>query len=145
MPGGPRFPNETVIVFAHFACREVDASLMKGSDLKLDGGEGCGALSLWLPASETDPQANGVLRRRGFICEAELESCVLKAAVKIYEHGSKEGAGDDDPFRGRKDRKVAHSKAAMAETVGAVGKSASWKESEVKDMTGHVLRATGAQ
>ena len=33
--GGPRFPKETVIVFAHFACREVEASLRKRSDLSI--------------------------------------------------------------------------------------------------------------
>ena len=143
--GGPRFPRETVIVFAHFACREMEASLRRRSDLKFDSGKGCGTLSFWLPASKADPKGNGVLRRHGCACEVNPKRCVVKAAQVIYDHGTRCGADDADPFLGTEDHKVAPTKSAMIGTFRTLAKQLGWKEEQVKSMTGHVLRSTGAQ
>ena len=143
--GGPRFPKETVIVFGHFACREIEASLRQRSDLKFDTGEGCGTLSLSLPASKTDPKGNGTLRRLGCTCSQKPERCVVKAAGVIFDHGTKAGASDEDLFLGTEDHTQAPTKAAMIETFRAVARNLGWKDDEVKALTGHTLRATGAQ
>lgn len=49
--GGLRFPKETVIVFAHLACQEVEASLRKRSDISFKEGSGS---SLSLASSVKD-------------------------------------------------------------------------------------------
>lgn len=143
--GGPRFPRETVIVFAHFACREMEASCRRRSDISFEEGEGCGVVSLWLPTSKTDPKGNGLLRRQGCTCSVESIRCPVKAAKRIYEHGSSRGAQDDDPYLSTEEPKVAPTKSAMVETFRLVAKSLGWKEDEAKAMTGHALRASGAQ
>ena len=78
--GGPRFPKETVIVFAHFACREVEASLRKRSDLSFEEGPGCGVLAFWLPVAKTDPKGNGALRRHGCTCHVEPKRCPCQSS-----------------------------------------------------------------
>lgn len=81
---GPRYPKETVILFSYFACREIEASVRMRSDVQFSEGSGCGVISLWLPASKTDPKGNGVLRRHGCTCSTHPQRCPVKAAKRIY-------------------------------------------------------------
>ena len=143
--GGPRFPKEAIIVFAHFACREVEASVRLRKDILLTEGPVCGIVSLWLPASKTDPKGNGCLRRHGCTCQTHPDRCPVRAARKIYDYGTMRGATDDDPFLSTEDVKQPPTKAAMIEAFRMVAKALGWKSEEVKAMTGHVLRPTGAQ
>ena len=143
--GGPRFPKETVIVFAHFACREVEAACRTRADISFQPGSGCGTVSFWLPASKTDPKGNGALRRHGCTCSVAENRCPVRAAKRIFDQGTKLGATSNDPFLGTESIKVAPTKPAMIETFRLVAKQLEWSDSSCKSMTGHVLRATGAQ
>lgn len=142
---GPRFPKETVILFSYFACREIEASLRTRADVQITPGKGCGVVSLWLPASKTDPKGNGVLRRHGCTCEAHPQRCPVKAAQRIYDHGATMGSSETDPFLTTLVKGEAPTKLSMVETFRQVAKALEWKEAEIKALTGHVLRATGAQ
>lgn len=142
---GPRFPRETVIVFAHFACREIEASCRTRADISFEEGDLCGIVSLWLPASKTDARGNGILRRQGCTCSVDPKRCPVKAARRIYDYGTSHGAKEADPFLSTEDVTIAPTKSSMVETFRLVAKALNWKDEEVKAMTGHTLRASGAQ
>eukprot|EP00435_Cladocopium_sp_Y103_P039159 s1436_g10.t1 len=143
--GGPRFPRETVIVFAHFACREIEASCRTRADISFEDGDRCGTVSLWLPASKADPKGNGVLRRHGCTCAVDTKRCPVKAARRIYDYGTSQGAKESDPFLSTEGVTIAPTKSSMVETFRLVARALNWKDEEIRAMTGHTLRASGAQ
>lgn len=55
------------------------------------------------------------------------------------------GASETDPFLTTDVQGAAPTKAAMVETFRQVARKLGWKEAEVKGLSGHALRSTGAQ
>lgn len=58
--GGPTSPMDTVLLFAMFACREMEAVVRLVGHLHIKEGKGCGVVALYLPASKTDVKGEGV-------------------------------------------------------------------------------------
>ena len=138
--GGPRFPKETIIVFC-----EVEASVCTRADVQIDKGPGCGVVSFWLSSSNTDPKGNCLLRRHGCTCDIYPNRCPAKAAKVILDYGTLHGATEADPFLSTEDVKIPPTKQAMIDTFRLVARGLLWKDDEVKAVTCHILRSTGAQ
>ena len=145
VPGGPRFPKATVVLFAQFATREMEAALRKRSQITLHEGRGCGVVAMFLPVSKTDAVGAGVLRRQGCACSVNSELCPVKAARLIWDYGTQNGATESDPFLCGADIQIPPTKGAMVETFRKVAREIGWSEEASKSITGHLLRATGAQ
>ena len=88
---------------------------------------------------------NGALRRHGCTCHVEPKRCPVKAARKIHDHGTNLNAAPDDPFLCTENIHEPPSKSSMVETFQMVARELGWDVAETKNMTGHALRATGAQ
>ena len=74
--GGPlRNPLDVVVLFSLFACREIEAALRTKGQIKIEQATGCGVVSLFLPASKTDPKGAGVLRKQGCACHRSASLC----------------------------------------------------------------------
>ena len=126
IPGGPQRPRDTVILFAHFACREIEAALRIRSQIAVvPSEENCGVVSMFLPASKVDPKGCGVLRRLGCSCKTSPELCPVAAASRIIENNDKHGGPPSDPFLYTGKEGVAPTKATMIAcfraVAGAVG------------------------
>jgi len=143
--GGPRKPKATIVLFSHFATREMEAALRRRSQITVHSGRGCGVVAMYLPASKVDPAGAGVLRRQGCTCTKAPGICPVKAAKEILEDGGARGAQDDDPFLGTEDITKAPSKQAMIESFRSAAKALGWQDDQCKAITGHILRSTGAQ
>ncbi len=146
IPGGPQRPRDTVILFAHFACREIEAALRIRSQIAVvPSEENCGVVSMFLPASKVDPKGCGVLRRLGCSCKTSPELCPVAAASRIIENNDKHGGSPSDPFLYTGKEGVAPTKATMIACFRAVAGAVGWKESDCKTILGHTLRCSGAQ
>ena len=145
-PGWPRFPVATVVLFSLFACREVEAARRRRSQVAFEDKEGtCGVVVLSLPATKTDPKAEGVIRKQGCTCSVAPELCPVKAARRIYDDGTARGGTADSPFLATDDVLQPPSKKAMIDTFRSVAQALGWRQEAVQALTGHVLRSTGAQ
>ena len=63
----------------------------------------------------------------------------------IHDYGTKLNAAPDDPFLCAENIHEPPSKGSMVETFRMVARELGWDVAETKNMTGHALRATGAQ
>lgn len=63
---GPLRTKDVVVLFALFACREMEAAVRMVRHVQLEegGGEKCGVVSLYLPATKTDTKGEGILRKQ---------------------------------------------------------------------------------
>ena len=100
---------------------------------------------LSLPATKTDPKAEGVIRKQGCTCSVAPELCPVKAARRIYDDGTARGGTADSPFLATDDVLQPPSKKAMIDTFRSVAQALGWRQEAVQALTGHVLRSTGAQ
>ena len=143
---GPRRPRDTVILFAHFACREVEAALRIRPQISIEPSEeNCGVVSVFLPASKVDPKGFGVLRRLGCSCKTCPELCPVAAAARIIKDNESYGGAPSDPFLYTGKEGMAPTKATMITCFRVVAKALGWKDEDCKTITGHTLRCTGAQ
>ena len=145
VPQGPYFPKSTVIFFAHFAAREMEAALRQRCQITFHEGKGCGVVAMYLPSSKTDPAGAGVLRRQGCSCGVNADLCPVAHARRIYEFGTRNGASDNDPFLNGSSLRTPPTKPAMVDTFRKVAGALGWNEESCRAVTGHLLRATGAQ
>lgn len=95
---GPDCPKDVVILFALFACREVEAAVRQAKRIQVEQGPGCGKVSLFLPASKTDPKGDGVLRQLGCACKHTRELCPVAAALRLLQNAREKGRGPEDPL-----------------------------------------------
>ena len=145
--GWPVLPKDTILFFAHFAAREIEATLRKRCQIMLTAGEAdsCGTVTLSLPTSKTDPQGAGALRKHGCCCAAAKAMCPVAAARRIMEDGSARGLGMEDPFvLAMGSSKSPPTKKAMVDAFREAAKRLGWPEADVLQVTGHTLRPTGA-
>ena len=64
---------------------------------------------------------------------------------KSLDYGTLHGATEADPFLSTEDAKIPPTKQAMIDTFRLVARGLLWKDDEVKAVTCHILRSTGAQ
>ena len=89
IPGGPQRPRDTVILFAHVACREIEAALRIRSQIAVvPSEENCGVVSMFLPASKVDPKGCGVL---GCSCKTS-PTRVVSSGSSVEDHGEQREA-----------------------------------------------------
>ena len=144
--GGPRLPKDTVVLFSLFACREIEAALTRREHVQVESSaRGCGVVTLHLPASKTDPKGDGVTRRQGCACSLDLGLCPVAAARRLLAVAENDSGRPDSPFLATEGVGEAPTKAAMVETFRLVAGAVGMSEDQRKALTGHALRATGAQ
>ena len=136
----------TEVLFSLFACREVEAACRRRSQVAFEDKEGtCGVVVLSLPATKTDPKAEGVIRKQGCTCSVAPELCPVAAARRIYDDGTARGGTADSSFLATDDVLQPPRKKAMIDTFRSVAQALGWRQEAVQALTGHVLRSTGAQ
>ena len=96
--GGPKNPLDVVVLFSLFACREIEAALRTKGQIKIEQATGCGVVSLFLPASKTDPKGAGVLRKQGCACNRSASLCPVAAAKRLLHLADAAGHKDDEPL-----------------------------------------------
>ena len=150
MDGVPKNPVDIVVLFSLFACREMEAALRVVGQITIVPKEGtCGVVSLYLPASKTDPKGDGVLRKQGCTCLKAPGLCPVAAAQRLLDIAHEAGRKPDEPLlvvTGKPDSdKDPPTKAAMVQAFRLVAEKAGYDSQQVKALTGHALRSTGAQ
>ena len=145
VPDGPSSPMDTVLLFAMFACREMEAAVRLVRHLQIKEGKGCGVVALYLPASKTDVKGEGVLRRHGCLCSTAPDLCPVAAGQRLLKAAAAAGHGPDDPLLVTDQPKTPPTKTGMIATFRQVASAIGYDEESVKGLTGHVLRPTGAQ
>ena len=143
--GGPKNPVEIVVLFALFACREMEAALRQVNHLIVEEGRGCGVVSFYLPATKTDSKGAGVLRRQGCTCHRSIVLCPVRAAKTLLQTASLAGHGSHDPLLVVATPKLAPTKQQMIKTFRHVAEAMGLDETSVAGIAGHVLRCSGAQ
>lgn len=92
---GPRKTVDMVILFALFACREMEAALRKVKHVQVEeSGPGCRVVSLYLPATKTDSKKEGALRKQGCLCETLPSLCPVAAARRLLQAALENGHQD---------------------------------------------------
>ena len=144
---GPALPKQVAIVSAWWALREIEASLIRLSQVKLGAGtlgRPCGVGTLNLPCSKTDLQTLGKERTHGCACPSA--ACPVKALRELVTFA--------EVFKGTMsptclaDKPLAPdslggfpTKTGMTATLVLVAAASGCKER----ITGHSPRVTGAQ
>ena len=125
---------EAILVGCWWLLREVELASLRKKDFKFVEGHGCGGAELTVRASKADTKAEGCMRAHACTCPAAI--CPVKAARALTEGLSEE----DRVLQDREGRGL-----SKRDTVRLLKAFAASQKAVTSRITGHSLRATGAQ